>query len=59
MPLALLALPLRLVGLDLMGGPYWLFVIANLTYFYLLSCLIAAGLGWIVARWRARRTVAD
>lgn len=54
-PLALLVLPLRLVGIDVMGGPAWLFLFANLAYFYLLSCLLAAGAGWARRAWRARR----
>jgi hypothetical protein len=56
LPLALLTLPLKLLGLDAMGGPYWLFLAANLAYCYLLSCLIVAAWGWIAARWRSRRT---
>ena len=46
MPLALLVLPLRFVGIDVMGGPPWLFITANLAYFYLLSCLIVVGFDW-------------
>jgi hypothetical protein len=53
MPLALLALPLRLLGLDVIGGPSWLFIVANITYFYLLSCLMVTGFRWIKARWRS------
>jgi hypothetical protein len=55
MPLALLALPLRLLGLDVMGGPYWLFMVANIAYFYMLSCLAVAGFDCIKARWKAAR----
>jgi len=51
-PLALLALPLRLVGLDVMGASYALFVAANLAYFYLLSCLVVVGCGWIKGKRR-------
>ena len=58
MPLALLALPLRLLGLDVMGGPSWLFIVANITYFYLLSCLMVAGSRWIKARWTSQRKMA-
>jgi len=43
LPLALLSLPLRVVGLDLMAGPFWLFAAANGLYFYLLSCTLVAG----------------
>ena len=50
MPLALLALPLRFLGLDVMGGPACLFIVANVTYFYLLCCLVVATLGWAKAR---------
>ena len=55
MPLALLALPLRLLGLDVMGGPPWLFIIANIIYFYLLSCLVVASFDWVKVRWEALR----
>jgi len=55
MPLALFALPLRVAGIDVMGGPAWLFVIANLTYFYLLSCLMVAGFGWVRSARRSQR----
>jgi hypothetical protein len=54
-PLALFGLPLRAVGIDVMGGPAWLFIIANLTYFYLLSCLMVAGLGWARSKRRSQR----
>ena len=47
MPLALLALPLKFIGLDLMGGPPWLFIAANLIYFYLLACFGAVVFNWI------------
>jgi hypothetical protein len=57
-PLALLVLPLRLLNIDVMGGPFWLFIVANITYFYLLSCLIVAGSRWIKAKWKSRRKVA-
>lgn len=53
LPLALVSLPLRLVGIDLMGGPAWLFWAANLSYFYLLSCLLIVGLDWVKARWKS------
>jgi len=43
LPLALLSLPLRVVGLDVMAGPFWLFAAANALYFYLLSCILVAG----------------
>jgi hypothetical protein len=46
-PLALIVLPLRLIGIDIMGGPSWLFLITNFVYFYMLSCLIIAGFGWV------------
>jgi hypothetical protein len=55
MPLALFVLPLQVVGIDVMGGPTWLFVTANLTYFYLLSCLAAAGFHWMRNKRRSRR----
>jgi hypothetical protein len=54
-PLALLSWPLRLVGLDLMGGPAWLFLTANLVYFYLLACTLVTVLDWVKARWRSSR----
>jgi hypothetical protein len=50
LPLALVTWPLKLVGIDVMGGPAWLFTTANLVYFYLLSCLVMAGLDWVRAR---------
>ena len=37
--------PLRMVGIDIMIGPIWLFMMANFIYFYLLSCLMVAGFG--------------
>jgi len=49
-PLALLTSPLKLLGLDIMGGPPWLFIVTNIIYFYLLSCLVVAGYRWIKAR---------
>jgi len=55
-PLALLSLPLRLVGLDLMGGSYWLSMAASVAYFYVLSCLVVAGFDCIKARWKAARS---
>lgn len=54
-PLALLALPLTLLGIDVMGRPSWLFVGANLVYFYVLSCLVIGGVDWARARWKSRR----
>jgi hypothetical protein len=53
-PLALLALPLRLVGLDLMGGPPWLFFTANLIYSCLLSCTLIVAVDWLGAKWKSR-----
>jgi hypothetical protein len=53
-PLALVTYPLRWVGIDVMGGPPWLFMTANLVYFYLLSCLVMAGLDWVGARWKSK-----
>jgi hypothetical protein len=53
MPLALLTLPLRLVDIDLMGGPPWLFITANLIYFYLLSCFVVAAVDWVRVRWKS------
>ena len=49
-PLALLALPLKFIGIDLMGGPPWLFITANLIYFYLLSCFGVIVFDWIKTR---------
>jgi hypothetical protein len=40
MPLGLLSLPLRIIGLDIMSGHFWLFVAAQALCFYLLSCLL-------------------
>jgi hypothetical protein len=54
-PLALLVLPLQVVGIDVMGGPAWLFIIASIVYFYLLSCLIVAGIVWARSKLRSRR----
>lgn len=53
MPLALVSWPLRFVGIDIVGGPPWLFITANLIYFYLLSCLVVAGLDWVKAKWKS------
>ena len=41
MPLGVLSLPLRIIGLDIMSGHFWLFVATQAFYFYLLSCLLA------------------
>ena len=41
-PLVILSIPLRLIGIDIMSGPFWLFVVANGLYFYLLACLLVA-----------------
>jgi hypothetical protein len=53
MPLALVSLPLRFVGVDVMGGHPWLFLAANLIYFYLLSRLVIVGLDWAKAKWKS------
>jgi len=53
MPLALVSLPLRLVGVDVMGGPQWLFIRVYLIDFYLLSCLVNVGLDWVKAKWKS------
>ena len=58
MPLALLAYPLRLLGLDVIGGPYWLYIVANITHLYLLSCLVVDSSRWIKARWRSQGKMA-
>jgi hypothetical protein len=55
-PLALVSSPLRLGGIEVMGGPHWLFVTANVVYFYFLSCLLILGLDWAKAKWESRRT---
>lgn len=39
-PLALLTSPLRLVGVDVMTAPAWLFVPLSLLYYYFLSCFL-------------------
>ncbi len=57
-PLAMLTLPLRFLGLDVMSGPSWLFILSNIIYFYLLSCIIVAGFRWIKAKWRSKRKMA-
>jgi hypothetical protein len=49
MPLALVSWPLRLAGIDIMGGPAWLFMASNLVYFYALACLLIGGLDWLQA----------
>jgi len=43
LPLVLLSLPLRVIGLDVIAGPFWFFAVANALYFYLLSCILVAG----------------
>jgi hypothetical protein len=53
-PLAFFAWPSRVVGVDIMGGPAWVFLVANLTYFYLLSCLIVAAADWARNAWESR-----
>ena len=55
MPLALLTLSLRFIGLDVMAGPPWLFVVANIIYFYLFSCLIITGFDKYKARFGRSR----
>ena len=50
LPLALLSLPLRAVGLDVMAGSFWLFAAANMLYFYLLSSILVAGFDRYEAR---------
>jgi hypothetical protein len=57
LPLAAVTYPLRLLGLDIMGGPAWSFPVANLIHFYLLSCLLVSVFGWVKARWRSQRKV--
>ena len=47
--------PLRLLGLDVTRRAPWFLVIASPAYFYLLSCLVIAGLDWVVGRLRPRR----
>ena len=42
-------------NLDVMRAAPWILVIAGPIYFYLLSCLVIAGLGWIVGRLRLQR----
>ena len=49
-PLALLAWPLRSIGLDVMGGPPWLFWAAVVAYDYLLACLVVAAWEWVRRR---------
>jgi len=39
-PLIILSVPLRIIGLGIMSGHFWLFVAANGLYFYFLSCLL-------------------
>src|SRR5262245_46274494 len=39
MPLWLIAVPLRMVGLDLLGHP-WLLLSVSILYFYTLACLL-------------------
>ena len=50
MPLGVLSLPLRIIGLDVMSGHFWLFVAAQVLYFYLLSCLLAVSFDRCKAR---------
>jgi hypothetical protein len=54
LPVALVTSPLRAVGIDVMGGPPWLFITANLVYFCLLSCLVVVIVDWARARWKSR-----
>jgi len=49
-PLVLLSLPLKLAGVDVMTGSFWLFAAANGLYFYLLSCALVAGFDCYRAR---------
>ena len=55
LPLALLSWPLRLAGVDPLHGPAWLFIAANIAYFYLLSCLVVVAVDWLRTRWRVRK----
>jgi len=50
LPLSLLSLPLRIIGLDVMSGHFWLFVAAQALYFYFLSCLLVVSLDHYKAR---------
>jgi hypothetical protein len=54
MPLAVLSVPLRWIGIDMLGGPAWLFIAANLLYFYVLSCLTIVGIDWVKAKWKSQ-----
>lgn len=54
-PLVLLSWPLRLLGLDVMRGGPWVFIAANLIYFYPLSYLAITGFDWIKGRLRPQR----
>ena len=54
-PLAILTSPLRKIGIDIVGDSSWLFIVTNITYFYLLSCLIVSGSRWIKAKWRSMK----
>ncbi|MBG7609348.1 MAG: hypothetical protein IZT55_00640 [Anaerolineae bacterium] len=54
-PLAILSSPLKLFGLNVMGGASWVFMTANLIYFYVLACFLSAIYGWIKDRRVSRR----
>ena len=53
-PLVFFSLLLEFLGIGILGGPDWLFTMANVVYFYLLSCLIAIAAGRGRSAWRSR-----
>jgi len=55
LPLALIVLPLRFVGIEVMAGPPWLFIVANLLYFYLLACLFIFAYDWVKGKFKEVR----
>ena len=50
MPLSVLSIPLRIIGLDIMSGHFWLFVAAQALYLFFLACLLVAGFDGSKAR---------
>jgi hypothetical protein len=54
-PLALFTLPLRIIGIDLFGGPPWIFFMSNILYFYLLSCIMVTVINFGKVWWKSRQ----
>ncbi|MDH5505802.1 MAG: hypothetical protein OEZ02_01105 [Anaerolineae bacterium] len=56
-PLPILFSPLKLLGIDILAGPPWFFYAANIVYFYLLACLLAAAYRGLKTKLTAVRNV--